>query len=609
MMEQIRVAANSIIVKIIFAIIILGFIFTGVGGFFGFSSTSADDQRRYIAKVDGEGIGRIEFEQQVNNVLASNPATSMTEDLMAQIRQRVFLTNVDNVLGIKLAKNVGITISDRQVQDAIRQQDVFFVDGKFNNDRYLALLQQSGISPNSYGESTRSQKQTEQLLNGLISSDFMVPVESEISQLVMQQRGGELAIVAIDDVIDSSSVVVTDNEVKQFYQANKDKFAYVDSVKVKYIVNSYADALKKAKVPTEDDCKAFYQENISQYTQPAKYEYSLLQVNNENEAKQIIQDKKIEQSLSESNNNSLIDLGWFTQGAIPDYLTDLHLSQKGEAAPLQMDSQYYIALLTNVQQAESLPFQFVAEKIKNEIVNNEASAIYNKENDKLVLARNKNQTVEEIAHESGLTLFAPEDWQTKTDMNSIASNNELQNVLFGSEMIENGHATKTISDVIEISEPKATYIVQVTGFKPEGIAPYDEVQQQIRDDLTNDKAKAIFQTELGKIVANLNNGTIDSRIHFSKPYDITRFSTDLAQSTIDMIFSLPVPMQDKETYGFDINLYNQANIAGLKSVKMIEQERDFSSQILNINAGQMYNSFGADLRSKAKIELMPDANL
>lgn len=609
MMEQIRVAANSIIVKIIFAIIILGFIFTGVGGFFGFSSTSADDQRRYIAKVDGEGIGRVEFERQVNNDLAANPTTNVTDDVMSHIRQRIFLSNVDNMLGNKLAKTFGITISDRQVQDTIRQQNIFFVDGKFNNDRYLALLQQNGINPNSYGESIRSEQQTAQLLNGLILSDFTVPVDSEISQLVMQQRAGELATVAIDDVIDRSKVIVTDNEVQQFYQANKDKFAYVDSIKVKYVINSYADAVKKVKVPTEDDCKAFYQDNINQYTQPAKYEYSLLQVNNENEAKQMIQDQKVEQILSEKSNNSLINLGWFTQGAIPNYLTDLHLSQKGDAASLQMDGEYYVAILTNIQQAQALPFEFFAEKIKNEIVNNEASTIYNQENEKLVSARNKDQTIEEIAHDSGLTLFTPEDWQTKMDTNSIASNSELQNVLFGSEMIENGHATKTISDVIEISEPKATYIVQVIGFRPEGIAPYDEVHQQILDNLTNDKAKAVFQTELDKIVTNLNNGITDTRVHFTKPYDITRFSTNFAVSTIDMIFSLPVPMQDKETYGYDINLYNQANIAGLKSVKTVEQDRDFLPQILNINIGQLYNSFGADLRSKAKIEVMPDANL
>ena len=69
MMETIRTAANSVVVKIIFAIIILCFIFTGVGFFgFGGSSNSANDEQLYIAKVDGEGISRAGFEEQAKRL-------------------------------------------------------------------------------------------------------------------------------------------------------------------------------------------------------------------------------------------------------------------------------------------------------------------------------------------------------------------------------------------------------------------------------------------------------------------------------------------------------------------------------------------------------------
>ena len=72
MMDTIRTAANHIVVKIIFAIIILSFIFTGIG-FFGFGGgNNARDAQQYIAKVDGEGISRAQFEAVAREVTSKS---------------------------------------------------------------------------------------------------------------------------------------------------------------------------------------------------------------------------------------------------------------------------------------------------------------------------------------------------------------------------------------------------------------------------------------------------------------------------------------------------------------------------------------------------------
>ncbi|KJG71597.1 hypothetical protein UA70_06935 [Raoultella planticola] len=59
MMDNLRTAANSVVLKIIFGIIIISFILTGVSGYLIGGSNN------YAAKVNDQEIGRSQFENAV----------------------------------------------------------------------------------------------------------------------------------------------------------------------------------------------------------------------------------------------------------------------------------------------------------------------------------------------------------------------------------------------------------------------------------------------------------------------------------------------------------------------------------------------------------------
>lgn len=61
MMDSLRTAANSLVLKIIFVIIIVSFILTGVSGYLIGGSNN------YAAKVNGQEISRAQFENAFNN--------------------------------------------------------------------------------------------------------------------------------------------------------------------------------------------------------------------------------------------------------------------------------------------------------------------------------------------------------------------------------------------------------------------------------------------------------------------------------------------------------------------------------------------------------------
>lgn len=118
MMDNLRAAANNVVLKIILALIMLSFILTGVGSYLIGGSND------YAAKVNDQDISRAQLEQAMQSergrlqqklgeqfsVLAAN------EGYMQQLRQQVLGQLINNVLLDQYARKLGLTVSDEQVK-------------------------------------------------------------------------------------------------------------------------------------------------------------------------------------------------------------------------------------------------------------------------------------------------------------------------------------------------------------------------------------------------------------------------------------------------------------------------------------------------------------
>ena len=159
MMDNLRTAANSLVIKIIFGIIIVSFILTGVSGYLIGGSAN------YAAKVNGQEISRGQFENAVASernrqqqqlgeqfsVLAGN------EGYMKQMRQQVLSRMIDEALMDQYAKHLGLGISDEQIKQAIFKEPAFQNNGKFDNARYTAIIGNMGMTADQYAKALRNQ--------------------------------------------------------------------------------------------------------------------------------------------------------------------------------------------------------------------------------------------------------------------------------------------------------------------------------------------------------------------------------------------------------------------------------------------------------------------
>ena len=81
-MDSLRTAANSLVLKIIFGIIIVSFILTGVSGYLIGGSNN------YAAKVNGQEISRGQFENAFNsNVIACSSSWAISYSELADKRR------------------------------------------------------------------------------------------------------------------------------------------------------------------------------------------------------------------------------------------------------------------------------------------------------------------------------------------------------------------------------------------------------------------------------------------------------------------------------------------------------------------------------------------
>ena len=154
MMENLRAGANNIVIKVIFILIILSFIFAGIGSYV------VGNKQNYVAKVDDHKISKEEFESAYQNQLKQmqsqmgNYFQTLLENpsYEKQIKLQVINELINNYLLEENAKKNGMVVTNSQIKDAILKMPEFSKNGVFDNQTYRNLIQRAGLTPDEFAE-------------------------------------------------------------------------------------------------------------------------------------------------------------------------------------------------------------------------------------------------------------------------------------------------------------------------------------------------------------------------------------------------------------------------------------------------------------------------
>ncbi len=616
MMDSLRTAANSLVLKIIFGIIIVSFILTGVSGYLIGGSAN------YAAKVNDQEISRGQFEnafagernrmqQQLGDQFSELAAN---EGYMKNLRQQTLNRLIDEALLDQYAREIGLSISDDQVKKAIFSTPAFQNDGKFDNTRYNAIVNQMGMTPDQYAQALRNQLTTQQLINAVVGTDFMLKGEAdELATLVSQQRIVREATFDVNAL--AAKQQASDEEVKSYYEQNKNNFTSPEQFRVSYIK---LDAAAMQENATDAEIQSYYDQHQDQFTQPQRNRFSIIQTKTEAEAKEALDElnkgtdfatvakEKSTDIISAKNGG---DMGWLEEGTTPDELKNAGLKDKGQLSGVIKSSVGFLVVrLDDITPATTKPLADVrddiAAKVKQEKALDGFYALQQKVSD---AASNDNESLVGAEQAAGAKAVTT-GWFGHDNLPEELNFKPVADAIFNGGLEGENGTPGSNSDIITVDGDRA-FVLRVSEHKPEAIKPLEEVKDQITALVKHNKAVQQAKLDAEKLLAELKAGKGDEALKaaglsFGEAKTLSRTGQDpISQAA----FGLSLPAKDKPSFGIANDMQGNVVVLALDEVKagtMPEAQKKAMVQGITQNNAQIaFEALMSNLRKEAKIKL------
>ncbi|MDU5501649.1 MAG: peptidylprolyl isomerase [Enterobacter sp.] len=585
-------AANSLVLKIIFGIIIVSFILTGV------SSYLIGGGANYAAKVNGQEISRGQFEnafagernrmqQQLGDQFSELAAN---EGYMKTLRQQTLNRLIDEALLDQYAKKLGLGISDEQVKKAIFSTQAFQSNGKFDNARYNSIVNQMGMTADQYAQALRNQLTTQQLINAVVGTDFMLKGETdELAALVAQQRVVREATIDVNAL--AAKQQVSDADINAWYEQNKNTFVSPEQFRVSYIK---LDAAALQESASDAEIQSYYDQHQDQFTQPQRNRYSVIQTKTEADAKAVLDElnkgadfatvakAKSTDIISAKNGG---DMGWLEDATTPDELKNAGLKEKGQLSGVIKSSVGFLVVrLDDITAAKTKPLAEVRDDIAAKVKQEKALDAY-------------------YALQQKVSDAASNDNESLAGAEQAAGVKAVETGWFGRDNLPEELNFKPVSDAIFNGG-----LVGENGTPGSAVKPLAEVKDQVVAQVKHNKAEQQAKLDAEKILADLKAGKQDALkaagLSFGEAKTLSRTGQDpISQAA----FGLTLPAKDKPSFGTTTDMQGNVVLLALDEVKAgtlpDAQKKAMVQGITQNNAQIAFEAMMSNLRKEAKIKL------
>jgi peptidyl-prolyl cis-trans isomerase D len=241
MLRFMRKYATGYMVKGIFGLIIIVFIFWGVGGM--------QDNDKVVAEVGPHKVTLMEYHEAYNralNMYRSIFKEKFDDNMIKALKLKEAAMNdlVDRYLLIQKAKELGMTVTDREFRDFADNMEAFKKDGKFDKKRYLEVLKANGIEAARFEESQKMDMLSAKMMN-LIRDNGAVLSDARVYAAYIKEKGKvDLAYMVCDPSDYVKKVEVSDKEVQDLYEKEKASHVGENQYRLKYVAISDGGPVK-----------------------------------------------------------------------------------------------------------------------------------------------------------------------------------------------------------------------------------------------------------------------------------------------------------------------------------------------------------------------------
>ncbi len=269
MLDAIRRNSQSWIVKVGFGIIILVFVFWGLGSVQGLNSTIN------LATVNGEVISTIDFENSLQkmqeSVRARNPQITAEQMRQMQLPQQVLTGLIVQTLLEEEIARLRMSVPPQALREAIIKMPEFLdADGAFDAVNYKRF-----VDAQFQGAANFEAIMREELLKAKLRHEMVLtakPYAAEIAAFfdyTFENRDVEYIFFPASEAVDKVGEPASDT-VKAYYESNQNVFTLPARSDIEYVEVS-ALALGNPDAISTEDVSTYYAKNKeAKYSIPAQ---------------------------------------------------------------------------------------------------------------------------------------------------------------------------------------------------------------------------------------------------------------------------------------------------------------------------------------------------
>lgn len=577
MLNSFRNLLSGKTLYVIVGVCALPFIFTGVSSFNTLFSNYGTVNGIEVTQLDVNNA-TIRVEERYKSIFGENFSIDRLEEqeLLNLIKSQI--TNQKIIEAMAFDNNLGISMDD--VKRAIIKEETFLDEnGKFDQSIFEAAVRGAGMIPDEYLQFVLTSITAKNLINSISESTFILN-EDLIDFTAFAEATKDIIFIKSDRDEIISLQGSSDEEAKEFYEANQLLFLSDEKREFNYAFNSLESFSKNLEIDNELIENA-YLEYLSEIQMSNQNRISHIMFTKSNDdAVKIAQDvyKNLingdidfteavkRYSDDEASIEAAGDLGYSSGDAFPEEFEDAinELSLNQISTPIDLGETIHIIKVTEILKSEAESKKSFAETLSQEFIDEEAGLLMGQamiDAEELVLSgRNFNSIIDTL--------------QLKAESTQAIAESEFSDSImadarpfFDTEFVEGDIEVIEVEDGFYVIGLNAIEPPKVISFKDSRQKAINEVRAQKADELIAEMQLSAFARLAGENQMDLPNGF--EKESFQK---VTRYSSLLPREIIDALFKLNPGDTFTETASDNNRYWVSVTEAGILSEKEIAQK-------------------------------------
>ncbi len=503
MLNFFRKSANSVVIKVLMIVLALTFVLWGVG-----------DVIRQSNKVIAFKVGDREYTDyewqkaytQQKSVLEEQIGKKFSEEeeSMLGLRRAILNQLISKALLLEEAKNLGLLISDDMVRYEISSMPTFIKNGKFDKDVFERVIRNSGFSEEHFVEMLKEDIASQNLVTAqtinkempTIYLDNLLKAKGEVRSVTLYKMNGNKLTIG----------VAKDDELKQIYDTNIDKFSFAESRDINYFTFGIED-VKSVRSSTEAELKEQYDNNITMYTEPEKRKVLQLVFSTEaqaNEAETLIAagksfDEVAKQFFPDKTNFLLGDdiIAKSFDKEISDAIFNIKANETSK--PTQSPMGWHIFKVESIKPSNIKSFDEIKAQLKRQLDEELKFEALSKLAQDIDSEIDSGAKLSDIATKYGLKTNSISNWKSgEKSTDAVAANERFVSTAFGTD-------ASTLSKVTPYKGNDKLFVLEVAKVTPKKPQAFSEVKDAVTK-IWEEKTRAAFLTQRVKdAVSALNS--------------------------------------------------------------------------------------------------------